>query len=76
LGTKINTHGRSSRLQARGDQAKLSLEKRVTVLLVDSDRPAQHDKQIGSRRHDRIQIIQTDVDIAHVISGFDECGFE
>jgi hypothetical protein len=63
-------------LQARAYQSKLGLEERIAVLLVDSDRPAQDDKQIGSRRRDRIQIIKTDVDTTHFISGLDERGFE
>jgi hypothetical protein len=64
------------RLQALAYQSKLGLEERIAVLLVDSDRPTQDDKQIGSRRRDRIQIIETDVYITHFISGFDQRGFE
>jgi len=37
-------------LQARAYQSKLGLEERIAVLLVDSDRPAQDDKQIVASR--------------------------
>jgi hypothetical protein len=40
------------------------------------NRPAQNDEQIGSRRRNHIQVVKTDIDIAHFITGFDERGFE
>ena len=63
-------------MQARTYQSKLGFQEWIAVLLIGSDRPAQDDKQIGSRRRNRIQIIETDVDIAHVISGFDQRDFK
>jgi hypothetical protein len=76
LGTETNAYRWPSRLQAHTNQSKLGLQERITVLLLDSDGPAQDNEQIGSRRLDHIQVIDTDVDIAHVMSRFDERGFE
>jgi hypothetical protein len=75
-GTETNTYGRPSRLQARTYQSEFGLQERITVLLVDSDRSTQDDEQIGSRRRDHIQVVKTDVDITHFISGFDERSLE
>jgi hypothetical protein len=73
LGTETNTDGRPSRLQARTYQLEFGLQERIPVLLVDSDRSAQDDKQIGSRRRD---LVKTDVDITQFVSGLDDRGFE
>jgi len=66
LSTETNADGRLSCLQARPYQLELGLQERIAVLLVDSNRPAQNDEQIGSRRRNHIQVVKTDIDIARM----------
>ena len=67
--------GRPARSRC-SSQRDLAIDERIPIVLVDTDRPAEHDEQIGSEGVDGVEVGDRHVDIADGVAAFGEDGCE